>query len=129
MSEIYEEAKQKAHELVKAEILRKEHADKVKTLKEELMEILENNSIDTFFEFQDGIVELVEKENFVIPDGMKEEVEVKVNKIEPDIINAYFKGDIKLNNSGKKALAQSMSPELSSLVDIEIKKSIKVTLG
>ena len=33
MSEIYEEAKQKAHELVKAEMLRKEHADKVKTLR------------------------------------------------------------------------------------------------
>lgn len=129
MSEIYEEAKQKAHELVKEEVLRKEHADKVKILKEELMEIFENNSIDPFFQFQDGVVELIPKEVFVIPDGMKEQLEVKVNKIEPDIINAYFKGDIKLNNSGKKALAQSMSPELSSLVDIEVKKSIKVTLG
>ena len=68
MSEIYEEAKQKAYELVKAEILRKEHADKVKVLKEELMEIFENNSIDTFFQFNDGIVELVEKENSITLD-------------------------------------------------------------
>lgn len=129
MSEMYEKAKQVAQELVREEEIRKEHADKVKALKEELMDIIENNSIESYFEFSNGVVELVEKESFVIPDGLKEEAQVKINKVDEDLVQAYFKGDVKLNSAGKKAIMNSLNPELSSLVDVEVKRSIKVTLG
>ena len=129
MSEIYEKAKQIAHQLVLDEEKRVEYAEKVKDHKAQLLEIFENNSIDTIFEFNNGLVTLNETTQYVVPDGLKEATDVKVARVSENVIKEYFKGDIKLNASGKKALKKSEDPELASLIDTQVKRSIKVVLG
>lgn len=127
----YDEAKEIAKKLVELEKTRKQSADDQKALKEELLTLIEENSIDSMFEFEDGIVFMEISTSWKVADGLKEETEVKSKKPEKlsnDFIEAYFEPDLKLSKHAKKAIREEDSELLAVLVPEE-KKKIKITVS
>ena len=108
----YDEAKEIAKKLLELEKTRKASADDQKALKEELLTILEENQIDSMFEFSDGVVFLDKSTKWSVADGLKEETEVKSkkpDKVSDDFIETYFTPDLKLNKQAKKAFVTTLS--------------------
>lgn len=125
----YDEAKEIAQKLVDLEIERKEIVKKQKELKANLLDILENNSIDSMFEFQNGICCLESKTTFKISDGFKQETKVtskSPDKISPDFVETFFVPDLKLSKIAKKEILEDNTDILSILVPEE-KQNIKIT--
>ena len=128
MSKTYDDAKKLAEELVELELKRVEITDKQKLLKEELLGVIIENSIDSMFECRNGLVFLDSKTSYKIADGLIEETEVKSKtpeKISDDFIETYFAPDVKLNKQAKKAIKDGDSELLAVLIPIE-KLSIKI---
>lgn len=131
MSEAYEKAKEIAEKLLELEQTRKSAVDDAKLLKEELIALASENSIDTYFELPAGIVFLENSTNWKIADGLKEETAVKSKKPEQlsnDFIELYFKPDLKLSKHAKRAIQEEDSELLSVLVPEE-KTKVKITLA
>lgn len=124
----YEEAKVIAEKLVNLEVKRKEIAEEQKLLKEELQTLILEESIDSMFECQNGLVYLDATTTYEIADGLKEEIEAKSKapeKISDDFIQSYFNPDIKLNKLAKKAIGDGDTGLLSVLNPVS-KSSIKI---
>lgn len=127
----YDEAKEIAKKLLELEKTRKASADDQKALKEELLTILEENQIDSMFEFSDGVVFLDKSTKWSVADGLKEETEVKSkkpDKVSDDFIETYFTPDLKLNKQAKKAIREEDSDLLAVLVPEE-KRKIKIAIS
>ena len=117
--------------MLELEKTRKASADDQKALKEELLTILEENQIDSMFEFSDGVVFLDKSTKWSVADGLKEETEVKSkkpDKVSDDFIETYFTPDLKLNKQAKKAIREEDSDLLAVLVPEE-KRKIKIAIS
>lgn len=128
----YEKAKGLAEKILELEKVRKTAQDDVKVLKDELLEIITTNSINSFFEFPTGLVFLDRTTTYKIADGLKEETKVtskSPDKISPDFVEEYFTPDVKLNKAAKKAIREESSDLLLSVLVPEEKQKIKVTLS
>ena len=128
----YEEAKEIAQQILDTEIERKEASDKLKELKEKLLEAVTENNIDRTFEFQQGFVTVTTEDKLVIPDGLKEEIIAKVKnptKLSQDLIDEYFGTKLDLNKKGKMALREGEDPDLANMIVIEQKDKVIVKVG
>ena len=124
------EARELAQKLVNAEIERLEIVESQKELKSQI-EILIEQGADTSYEFSTGTVSLATSQTFRIPDGLKNETEVKskdASKLNPELLN-YFNPDLKLSAKAKKALRNGEDATLSSIVDIVEKEKLVVKVG
>lgn len=124
----YDEAKEIAQKLVELELQRTEAVEQQKLLKDELLTLITENSIDSMFECQNGLVFLESKTNYKIADGLLDETEIKSKtpeKISDDFIETYFAPDVKLNKQAKKAIKDGDNDLLAVLVPVE-KNSIKI---
>ncbi len=131
MSETYERAKEIAQKLLELEKTRKQSADEQKTLKDELLVLITENSIDSTFDFPDGMVFLEQSTSWKIADGLKEETKVQSKKpeqISNDFVELYFKPDLKLSKQAKKAIKDEDNDLLAVLVPEE-KSKIKIALA
>lgn len=127
----YDEAKEIAKKLLELEKTRKQSTDDQKALKEELLTILEENQIESLFEFEDGVVFLEKSTKWSIADGLKEETAVKSkqpDKVSDDFIKTYFTPDLKLNKQAKKAIREEDTDLLAVLVPEE-KRKIKIAIS
>lgn len=127
----YDEAKEVAKKLVELEKIRKQSMDEQKALKEELLNLIQENEIDSMFEFNDGVVFAEKSTTWKVADGLKEETQVKSKKPEKlsdDFIETYFKPDLKLSKQAKKAIREEDSELLAVLVPEE-KLKIKITVS
>ena len=127
----YDEAKEIAQKILELEKTRKSAVDDLKGLKEELLVLVTENSIENIFEFNGGIVFLEKSVTYKPADSFTSETEVKSksNDISDDFIEAYFNPDLKLNKHAKKALREGESDELLAVLVEEPKQSIKVKLS
>lgn len=124
----YEEAKEIAKKLVELEVARKSATEQQKLLKDELMDLIKTNNIDSYFEFNDGIVFVDSTTSYKVADGLKEETEVtskSPEKLSPDLLENYFTSDIKLNKQAKVAI-QEGDTDLLSLLYEETKEKIAI---
>lgn len=127
----YDEAKEVAKKLVELEKTRKQSMDEQKALKEELLNLIQENEINSMFEFNDGVVFTEKSTTWKVADGLKEETQVKSKKPEKlsdDFIETYFKPDLKLSKQAKKAIREEDSELLAVLVPEE-KLKIKITVS
>lgn len=130
MSVAYDQARELARQLVSLEITRKETQDKQKALKDELLALIEDNAIETTFEFDNGLVYLDETISYKIADGLQEETEVtskSPDKLDPEFIKKNFDAGLKLSKQAKKAIREGNTDVLAVVVP-ETKQKIKITV-
>lgn len=127
----FEEARQIAQRCINLETKRKEANDELKIAKEELLAFLQDNpTVDRMFEFQNGIVFVETKTSYKIPEGLKQETELKSKhpqEISPEFLQENFVPDVKLSKLGKKRIKDESSELLSVLIN-ETKEKIKITI-
>lgn len=107
----YDEAKKIAEKLVELELTRKTVTQELKAGKDELLDLIHNNEIESMFEFNNGVVFVETSTKYEIADGLKEETEVKSKspeKLSQDFVDSYFATDLKLNKRAKKRLEKKM---------------------
>lgn len=130
MSVAYDQARELARQLVSLEITRKETQDKQKALKDELLALIEDNTIETTFEFDNGLVYLDETTSFKIADGLQEETEVtskSPDKLDPEFIKKNFDAGLKLSKQAKKAIREG-NVDILAVVVPETKQKIKINV-
>jgi len=127
-----EEARQIAQKIIDIEVDKKNAQDEQKELKEFLMTLIQEENVDTHYDLNQGSVFVDTTIKYEIPDGLKEEIESKVkhpDKLSPELIEQYFKTDLKLNKAAMNALRNSSDIDLATLVVETEKETIKVKLG
>ena len=129
---ITQEAHALAQNLIVAQAELKALKDSVAIMKDELLQLmLDNETVDKFYEFNEGTVRLVSQDKYSLPDGLSEEVKPQVRnpeQLSQDVVEMYFKNKLDLNKAGKKAIANSEDPDLSSMVVVESVDKIKIEL-
>ena len=129
-----EKAKEIAQKLVNLESDRKSITDEQKDLKDELLELFQNEEehVETHIDVQNGLVYLDKSIKFSLPDGLLSEIQAKVKdpkKLSQDLIEESFKPDLKLTKEAKNELKNSENVDLAKLVVQEEKLSIKIKLS
>lgn len=124
-----ENVKDLAEKLVELEVQRKTITDEQKLLKDELLQLMEEND-ERIIECQNGIVALDTTTTWKVSDGLEEATEVKskdVKQLSPDFLEAYFNPDLKLSKRAKQELKKGNS-ELASCLYEDTKTKVKVVV-
>lgn len=127
MSETYEKAKELAKKIVELEVARKNVTTNLKLKKDELLDIIQNNSIESTFEFPEGLVFVDTTTDYKIADGLTEETEVKSKspqELSQDFLESYFKADLKLTKRAKQAIKEEDTELLAVLVPSKKQKVV-----
>ena len=125
-----DEARTIASKLLNLEIDRKSIVDEQKSLKEQLMTLIDEGA-DSNYDFPQGLVFLSNTESFSVPDGLLAELDTKVKnpeKLSQELIDKYFNKKLAPTRRALKELRNSENPDLSSIVVQEEKQSIKIKL-
>lgn len=127
MSETYEKAKELAKKIVELEVARKNVTTNLKLKKDELLDIIQNNSIESTFEFPEGLVFVDTTTDYKIADGLTEETEVKSKspqELSQYFLESYFKADLKLTKRAKQAIKEEDTELLAVLVPSKKQKVV-----
>ena len=130
LKELNIEARKLSQELLNLEMCRLELVEKQKDLKSQI-ELLIEDGADKNYDLPQGSVFMQTSQTFQIPDGLKNETEVKTkdaSKLNPELLN-YFNPDLKLSAKAKKALRNEEDSTLASIVDIVEKEKLVVKIG
>lgn len=124
-----ENVKDLAEKLVELEVQRKTITDEQKLLKDELLQLMEEND-EQIIECQNGIVALDTTTTWKVSDGLEEATEVKskdVKQLSPDFLETYFNPSLKLSKQAKRELKEGNS-ELASCLYEDTKTKVKVVV-
>ena len=124
-------AREVAQRLINLELDRKTIVDEMSELKSELEFMIENDNVDSSYDFNQGQVFLNNTISYKIPDGLQSEVESKVrdaSKLNPELISQYFNGKLTISRKGLKTLRNSADPDLSKLVVQEEKSKVTIKI-
>ena len=125
-----QEARELAQKLLNLELDRLELVEQQKELKSQI-ELLIEQGADTSYDLNQGSVFVQCTEQFVIPDGLKSETEIKskvASKLNPELLG-YFNPDLKLSAKAKKALRNGEDSTLASIIDVVEKEKLVVKVG
>jgi hypothetical protein len=128
--DLNKEARELAQKLVNLEINRLKIAEEQKELKLQI-ELLIEKGADSSYDLPQGSVFIQTTQSFQIPDGLKNETEIKskdVSKLNPELLS-YFNSDLKLSAKAKKALRNEEDATLASIVDIIEKEKLVIKIG
>lgn len=124
-----ESTKDLAEKLVELEVQRKTITDEQKLLKDELLQLMEEND-ERIIECQNGIVALDTTTTWKVSDGLEEATEVKskdVKQLTPEFLETYFSPSLKLSKQAKRELKEGNS-ELASCLYEDTKTKVKVVV-